>query len=201
VFWQDEVVRLGELQSRLESWIHSSAQELQKRLGPIAPSQPGELVSMMRDVTLILRCDSSVQYTIVESILKEARQAGFEHFAIQGIGAPDDTAPPVGGEVLSVDSNTRTVWVSIGSEDGLRPGFAICVFKAGDGDALQPKARLEVTRVQADSAQSRVIEEDLLQPIAVGDIVQKVEFGKVVIDHGRQPTTLELLNENSKDSK
>jgi beta-lactamase regulating signal transducer with metallopeptidase domain/biopolymer transport protein ExbD len=200
VFWQDEVVRLGELQSRLESWIHSSAQELQRQLGLIAPNGPAEVASMVRDVTLILRCDSSVQYTVVESIMKEARQAGFEHFSIQAIGAPDDTAPPVSGEVLSVDSNTRTVWVSIGSEDGLRPGFALCVFKAGDGDALQPKARLEVTRVQADSAQSRVIEEDLLQPIAMGDIVQKVEFRKVVIDHGRQPTTLELLNEKSKDS-
>jgi biopolymer transport protein ExbD len=178
VFWQDEVVRLGELQSRLESWIHSSAQELQKQLGQIAPSQPGALAAMVRDVTLILRCDSSVEYTVVESIMKEARQAGFEHFAIQGIDAADVAFHPVRGVVTEIDRMAGLLRISIGADDGLKPGDELTVNHEQGADDYSSQenivSRVRVKDVAGDSAWCFILHHDARDPIRAGDMVQTV---------------------------
>ena len=78
------------------------------------------------------------------------------------------------GIVNQIDPETRLVQISIGDDDGLRPGRRLSVFRADNGDPIRHGGvigRLEVVRVQADSAACRIIEEDAEMRIGVGDNV------------------------------
>jgi hypothetical protein len=78
------------------------------------------------------------------------------------------------GEIVSVDNTSRTVWINIGSLDGLRPQVSFSVYTRdnrglGRGDR-DIKAKVEVTRIkEGHLAEARIIEEDLFRPIAAGD--------------------------------
>jgi beta-lactamase regulating signal transducer with metallopeptidase domain/biopolymer transport protein ExbD len=171
VFWQDEVVRLGELKNRLQAW--------KSEVWPLNPSpdtQPEGTRPKLQDFTVVLRCDSNVEYTVVESIMKEARQAGFEHFKITAIDATETAAGPVQGVVLYVSDEARIVNISIGADDGLRPGLELTVERppAAEGKPGPVIGRVEVTRVLPDSAECRIVEEDLFQKILIDDMVQSI---------------------------
>ncbi len=169
VFWQDEVVRLEELKNRLQAWKGEVWP-----LNPLPGTQPQETRPKLQDFTVVLRCDSNVDYKVVESIMQEARGAGFEHFSITAIDAAETAAGPVQGVVLYVSDEARTVNISIGADHGLRPGQELTVERppAADGKPGPVIGRVEVTRVLPDSAECRIVEENLSQPILVEDHVQ-----------------------------
>jgi hypothetical protein len=78
------------------------------------------------------------------------------------------------GEIVSVDNTSRTVWINIGSQDGLRPQVSFSVYtrdNRGLGRSDRDiKAKVEVTRIkEGHLAEARIIEEDLFRPIAAGD--------------------------------
>jgi ABC-type transporter Mla subunit MlaD len=78
------------------------------------------------------------------------------------------------GEIVSVDNTARTVWLNIGSQDGLRPQVSFSVYtrdNRGLGRSDRDiKAKVEVTRIkEAHLAEARIIEEDLSRPISPGD--------------------------------
>ena len=169
VFWQDEVVRLGELQARLEAW-QPPVEPVEQ--GALAP--PVDVRRRRSDYTVVLHCDGNVDYTVVETIMKAARQAGFEHFRITAIDGTEVAVEPVRGTVLEIDNESRTVHVSYHPDNGLRPGEVLSVERpsAAGGKAGPVIARVEVAGIEAAVVECRIIEEDLLTPIMVGDLVR-----------------------------
>ena len=78
------------------------------------------------------------------------------------------------GEIVSVDNTARTVWINIGTLDGLRPQVSFSVYtrdNRGLGRSDRDiKAKIEVTRIkEGHLAEARIIEEDLFRPISPGD--------------------------------
>lgn len=78
------------------------------------------------------------------------------------------------GRIVSVDNNTRTVWLNIGSAEGLRPQVSFSVYTSdnhGIGRGVEDiKAKIEVTRIlEPHLAEARILDEDLFRPIADGD--------------------------------
>ena len=78
------------------------------------------------------------------------------------------------GHVVTVNQNEHTVWLNLGSADGLRSQISFSVFNA-DVNAVQKaerKARIEITRViDQHLSEARIVEDDLTDPILRGDVV------------------------------
>lgn len=153
LFWGEDLVPINQLGEQINSW---------------AKGLP------LVETNVLIRVDFEVKADVVEEVIRHARNAGFEQFSLKTIDPP--AASPtrdLTGLVINVDNATRTVFVSIGDDDGLRPGQALNVERPRQsGDKAGPViARVEVARVSSDSAECRILEEDLLQPIKVGDTV------------------------------
>lgn len=78
------------------------------------------------------------------------------------------------GRIVNVDNTTRTVWLNIGSAEGLRPQVSFSVYTSdnlGIGRGVEDiKGKIEVTRIlEPHLAEARILDEDLFRPISDGD--------------------------------
>lgn len=113
------------------------------------------------------------------------------------------------GEVMLVDNTTRTVWINRGARDYLRPQVTFSVYsKEHRGIARSTadvKGKIEVVRVDQNSAECRILEEDLTRPIAPGDpiysplwqsgMVEKIAFVGLIDLDGDGVSDRDLLKE------
>lgn len=113
------------------------------------------------------------------------------------------------GEITHVDNETRRVWINKGQRDHLRPQVTFSVYtKEHRGIARSTadvKAKIEVVQVDATSAMCRILEEDLVRPIAPGDpiytplwqagLVEKMAFVGIIDLDGDGVSDRELLKE------
>ncbi len=76
------------------------------------------------------------------------------------------------GKVNWVNQRTRTVWINVGSDDGLRQQMAFSIYPevtANPADAPS-KGKIQVTRMMGPHmAEARIVEDDLSNPIMPGD--------------------------------
>jgi hypothetical protein len=118
----------------------------------------------------------------------------------------DEFAQPADGRISWVDQANRTVWINLGSADGLRPQVTFSVAAEGldDAQAAEKKGSIEVTRVEdAHMAEARITFDEDTNPLLPGDRIyslvwdrgRKVGFGIAgVIDmDGDGKEDLELL--------
>jgi hypothetical protein len=112
--------------------------------------------------------------TLLES--EKERRARLE----QDLGFGDTYERP-DGEVTLVNSRANTVWIDLGSADGIdrQMIFSVIDQKETGVTKSKVKGRIEVTRVMdAHSAEARVLEDELANPIMKGDKIYSPSFRK-----------------------
>jgi predicted nucleic acid-binding Zn-ribbon protein len=101
-----------------------------------------------------------------------------------GVPNPDQFAQPADGRVTGVSQRYATVYLDLGSADGLRPQVTFAVAEAGleDAAAAEQKGSIEVTKIVGPHmAEARITSDSATNPIMPGDRV----FSQVW-DRGRQ---------------
>jgi hypothetical protein len=101
-----------------------------------------------------------------------------------GVPNPDQFAQPADGRVTGVSQRYETVYLDLGSADGLRPQVTFAVAEAGleDAAAAEQKGSIEVTKIVGPHmAEARITSDSATNPIMPGDRV----FSQVW-DRGRQ---------------
>ena len=76
------------------------------------------------------------------------------------------------GAISWVNQRTRTVWINVGSDDGLRRQTAFSVFPVHAANPIESdsKGKIEVTRLMGGHmAEARIVEDDLSEPLMPGD--------------------------------
>ncbi|MEX0979198.1 MAG: hypothetical protein WDZ48_10115 [Pirellulales bacterium] len=104
--------------------------------------------------------------------------------AMRSKGQVDEKANEVAdGKITRVSQRSRLVWLNVGPADGLRRQTSFAVVAPEDGNPIKskPKGTIEVIRfTDAHHAEARIVEDDLSNPIMVGD-----HIFSVVWDAGR----------------
>ncbi|MGD9721732.1 MAG: hypothetical protein AB7O59_05405 [Pirellulales bacterium] len=78
------------------------------------------------------------------------------------------------GKIDWVNQRSRTVWINVGSEDGLRLQTAFSVFPnfAANPVEAKGKGKIEVTRLMGPHmAEARILSDDLSTPLMPGDLI------------------------------
>jgi len=99
-----------------------------------------------------------------------------------------DYAAAFDGKITKINPSARTVWVNVGSFDNLKKHISFSVQPQGvaAGSEIPPKAKIEVVQLLGPRlAECRIVEDDLNNPISVGDNIytnlwdpgQKTRFG------------------------
>ncbi len=76
------------------------------------------------------------------------------------------------GKITWVDQRSRTVWVNLGSGDGLRRQTSFSVFDQDDSNPTEAskKGKIEVTRLmERHLAEARIVDDNLSNPLMPGD--------------------------------
>jgi hypothetical protein len=99
-----------------------------------------------------------------------------------------DYAASFDGKITKINPSARTVWINVGSFDNLKKHISFSVQPQGvaAGSEIPPKAKIEVVQLLGPRlAECRIVEDDLNNPISVGDNIytnlwdpgQKTRFG------------------------
>ncbi|RIK72732.1 MAG: hypothetical protein DCC67_18855 [Planctomycetota bacterium] len=102
----------------------------------------------------------------------------------EGVPNPDQFAQPADGVIRWVDQRDGTVWINLGSADGLRPQvtFSVIDSDSADAEAAKQKGTIEVVRVEdAHMAEAKITSDDPKNPLMAGDRIYSQ-----VWDRGRQ---------------
>ncbi|HYO23680.1 MAG TPA: hypothetical protein VEQ85_01900 [Lacipirellulaceae bacterium] len=102
----------------------------------------------------------------------------------QAVPSADQFAQPADGSITWVNQRFGTVWVNLGSADGLRPQVTFAVAEAGldDAAAAEKKGSIEITQILGPhQAEARVTNDTATNPLLPGDRI----FSQVW-DRGRQ---------------
>lgn len=78
------------------------------------------------------------------------------------------------GEITHVDQRSGTVWINLGSADGLRRQTSFAVYAAGTNDVQKAaeKGSIEVTRILKEHlAEARIVDDKISDPILRGDLI------------------------------
>ncbi len=108
------------------------------------------------------------------------------------------------GLIRRVDNTTRTVWVNLGSEDGLRPQVSFSVYTKGHqgvgrGNA-DIKAKIEVTKIRgAHLSEARILSEDLARPIQENDPIYSPVWSKGLKEYFTFVGVLDLNGDDKSD--
>jgi len=87
------------------------------------------------------------------------------------------------GQIVRVDNTTNTVWINLGSEDGLRSQVSFAVYTKshegfGRGNA-DIKAKIEVTKIRGPHlAEARILKDDIARPIQTDDPIYSPVWSK-----------------------
>jgi type II secretory pathway pseudopilin PulG len=90
----------------------------------------------------------------------------------EGVPNPDQFAQPADGEVVFVNQRYSTLWVNLGSADGLRPQVTFAVAEAGLEDAAssEQKGSIEITKIEGPHrAEATITSDSATNPIMPGD--------------------------------
>jgi len=108
------------------------------------------------------------------------------------------------GVIRRVDNTTRTVWINLGSEDGLRPQVSFSVYTKGHqgvgrGNA-DIKAKIEVTKIRdAHLSEARILTEDLARPIQENDPIYSPVWSKGLKEYFSFVGVLDLDGDGKSD--
>ena len=122
------------------------------------------------EMAISVRADRDVDVKVIQTIISEAQRIGIQKFSLSVIGAPAaGELNGLRGEVTAVNELDNLVTVSIGADDGVRPGQRLSVAYAPESTGLATAiAEVEVVTVELDHAVCRVIAEDVAKQIDVG---------------------------------
>jgi hypothetical protein len=101
-----------------------------------------------------------------------------------GVPNPDQFAQPADGRVTGVSQRYETVYLDLGSADGLRPQVTFAVAEAGleDAAAAEQKGSIEVTKIVGPHmAEARITSDSATNPIMTGDRKSDLEKLKSIV--------------------
>lgn len=90
----------------------------------------------------------------------------------EGVPSADQFAQPADGRITWINQRYGTVWVDLGSDDGLRPQVTFAVAQAGLQDAAEAeqKGTIEITRILGPHmSEARVTKDSSKDPLVPGD--------------------------------
>jgi hypothetical protein len=102
----------------------------------------------------------------------------------EGVPSADQFAQPADGRISWVNQRNGTVWINLGSADGLRPQVTFSVVADGiaDAEAATQKGSVEVVRIlDAHMAEATITSDEPTDPLLPGDRIYSQ-----VWDRGRQ---------------
>ncbi len=90
------------------------------------------------------------------------------------------------GKITWVNQRSRTVWINLGSDDGLRRQTSFSVFGVDDANPVESdrKGKIEVTRLMdRHLAEARIVEDDLSNPLMPRDQIFSPVWEPGVAEH------------------
>ena len=107
--------------------------------------------------------------TETQTMLKDAK----EELARYGTPNADSMAYTPDGQILSIDNNTKTVIINLGSNDHVYRGLTFSVYNKGAyiGNEDQSKAEIEIFNIGDSYSSARIIKSELNRPILKGDTI------------------------------
>ena len=104
------------------------------------------------------------------------------------------------GEILRVEEELGFAWINIGQQHRLSRGLVFQVFQLVGGGKRVMKGRVEVSRIEADFAEVRILETlDPYNPIAIGDQISSPFYNKDIVPifvfAGERPVSNRLSQE------
>lgn len=124
------------------------------------------------DETTKVRAELTKEIDDLKQKLAQAEAANKSMFSKLTSIQERTTAATYDGEVTRVNPSARTVWINLGAYDNLPKHLSFSVQARGvpAGSAVPAKGKIEVVQILADHlAECRIIEDDLRDPILVGD--------------------------------
>jgi hypothetical protein len=108
------------------------------------------------------------------------------------------------GDITHVDQGTKSVWVNLGSADGLERQMKFSVLDQKETGVTQAKKKgsIEITRVmEAHLAEARIVDNPLADPILVGDKIYSPTFRKGQKTHFALAGLIDLNNDGRSDQE
>lgn len=148
-----EFTKGREATSQQNTALHAKLEDQRKEATVAAEQKDQELASAKQQVEEISR-------------LLETRNK-----TINNILNP--TFEPPDGKISWVNHRQKKVWIDLGQADGVRRQMTFSVYAAETNDISQSvkKGSIEVTQVLDDLAEARIVEDEMSDPILVGDVV------------------------------
>lgn len=100
-------------------------------------------------------------------IIAQRRQNTIDELRDETLDTPD-------GQVKYVNPTTRTVYINLGGDDGLKEQVTFSVFGVDVNNLAKetPKGKIEVTRIiRGNLAEARITDDDISDPILSGDAI------------------------------
>jgi hypothetical protein len=106
------------------------------------------------------------------------------------------------GKVNWVNQRTRSVWINVGSDDGLRQQMAFSIYADVTANPAEApsKGKIEVTRLMGPHmAEARIVEDDLSNPIMPGDRIFSPTWEPGRAEHFALAGNIDINNDGSDD--
>ena len=160
----------------------TSTQELVKELHGTTAGQREQISSLQSDLNDEKKQHSQTQLSLeralanvqnleskVASLSEKVREqaAQLAYFAERFPGVVATSQPPHAGQVLSANSSANVVVISLGAEDGVKPGFTYMVSRGSNF-----VADIQIDDVQAKKSSGFVLRDRSSGDVQVGDRVQ-----------------------------
>ncbi|MBN1973605.1 MAG: hypothetical protein JW787_08190 [Sedimentisphaerales bacterium] len=116
------------------------------------------------------------QFTETQAILSETKimlEDAKKELAGFGVPQQDSLAYIPDGQILSIDNNTKIVYVNLGSNDRVYRGLTFAVYDKGAyiGQEGQDKAEIEIFDIGTTYSAARIIKSEINKPILNGDTI------------------------------
>src|SRR5262249_12727464 len=150
--------------------INADKDAIQKKMDEMRTAHDTEVADLNKQIA-----DLKNQISKLETSIEKLRR---------GVPSPDQFAQPADGHITWVDQKYKTVWVDLGSADGLRPQVTFAVAEAGLQDAAEAeqKGSIEITQIVGPHmAEAHITKDSATKPFVPGDRI----FSQVW-DRGRQ---------------
>jgi len=147
------------------------------KIAKIIP-QKNDIIAKVTSEAQAKQEEMARQLSQVSTLLESEKERRAKLEKDMGFG---DTHERPDGEVTLVNSRANTVWINLGSADGIDRQMIFSVIDQKETGVTKSKikGRIEITRVmEAHSAEARILEDELANPIMRGDKIYSPSFHK-----------------------
>ncbi|MEM9352844.1 MAG: hypothetical protein AAGA92_07505 [Planctomycetota bacterium] len=169
---QDQQANYKRSLDQIQQDAASEKNKLDRKYAEVV-EQKNELASKLSDSRGMLDNLRDESDAKVQELAKQVENFRTKNEVLQATQVEEDPfSQPADGKIAWVNQGQRTVWINLGSDDGIRPQVTFSVYGADENDALsaRKKGSIEVTRVLNDRlAEARITSDEVTRPLMGGD--------------------------------